>query len=438
MVTIWRNKILNKMQKIESQVKNQVWATKKLGDKEYFEILGSGIDEFEGEKEYISTSSIEGNKIVTTEGKITYYNRPSRANMQPCLNSAWFARMQNTIKVYSFTERNKDEIDKYIFSTGFAGILCKPDKVNAKYLEYVFLSSKFNKLKDALAGDKAIQKALNNEDIKNLEIPVPPLNIQQKIVSILDTIQEAIEVQNKIIEKSKELKKSLMADLFKYGAPSFRKGRKLKKTEIGEIPEDWEVVRLGEVVNEITYGISKKGEKEGSYPILRMNNLEEGKIVLKDLQFVDLNELEFSQYKLAKGDVIFNRTNSLELVGKTALFNLNGDFVFASYLLRIRPLKNKLLPEFLNFYFNYEKTQQKLKTLASRGASQVNISAGRLKNFKIPLLSLPEQREIAEILQTIDQKIEIEQKKKELYEELFKTMLNKLMKGEIDINNLEI
>jgi len=279
---------------------------------------------------------------------------------------------------------------------------------------------------------------LQKKEFLNLEIPIPPLSVQQKIVRILDTIQSAVEVQEKIIEKTKELKKSLMAELFKYGAPSFRKGRKLKKTEIGEIPEDWEVVRLGEVAREIIYGISKKGEKEGKYPILRMNNLEDGKINCKDLQFVSLESSEFGKFKLEKGDILFNRTNSLDLVGKTALFTLDGDFVFASYLLRIRTIKDQLLPEYLNYYFNFEKTQQDLKSLASRGASQVNISASKLSSFPIPLPPLSEQREIAEILQTIDQKIEIEKRKKELYEELFKTMLNKIMSQEIDVEKIEV
>jgi len=95
--------------------------------------------------------------------------------------------------------------------------------------------------------------------IKDLyNIAFPPLPIQQKIVKILDTIQSAVEIQEKIIEKTKELKRSLMAELFKYGGPSFRKGRKLKKTEIGEIPENWEVVRLGEVFKIVAGGdISK-------------------------------------------------------------------------------------------------------------------------------------------------------------------------------------
>jgi type I restriction enzyme S subunit len=304
--------------------------------------------------------------------------------------------------------------------------------------KFLFYTLKKYGAQIALMGSGTAQKVITINQISEFEIPLPPLPVQQKIVKILDTIQEAIDIQEKIIEKVKELKKSLMAELFKYGGPSFRKGRKLKKTEIGEIPEDWEVVRLGEVAKEIIYGISKKGEKEGKYPILRMNNLEDGKINCKDLQFVSLESSEFEKFKLEKGDILFNRTNSLDLVGKTALFTLDGDFVFASYLLRIRTIKDQLLPEYLNYYFNFEKTQQDLKSLASRGASQVNISASKLSSFPIPLPPLSEQQEIAEILQTIDQKIEIEKRKKELYEELFKTMLNKIMNQEIDVEKIEV
>jgi len=309
-------------------------------------------------------------------------------------------------------------------------------KEDIKFIYYFLIGN----LKRVLGKSKSgsTMPYIRKGDLENLQIPLPPLPIQQKIVSILDTIQSAIEVQEKMVEKTKELKKSMMADLFKYGAPSFRKGRKLKKTEIGEIPENWDVVRLGEVVEKIQYGISKKGQREGEYPILRMNNLMEGQINTQDLQFVDLTKDEFDKFKLIKGDIIFNRTNSIELVGKTALFDLERDFVFASYLLRIRVNILKLLPQFLNWYFNWGKSQERLKKLASRGASQVNISATRLRTFQIPLPSLPEQREIAEILQTIDQKIEIEKKKKELYEELFKTMLNKIMNQEIDVEKIKI
>jgi len=325
------------------------WPTKKLGEKEYFEILGSGIEKFEGEKQYLSTSSIEGNKIIAPECKITYWKRPSRANMQPRLNSVWFARMINTIKVYSFTESNKGEIDKYILSTGFAGILCNPEKVDPRYLEKIFLSKWFNDLKDSLASDKAIQKSLNNDDIKNLEIPLPPLPIQQKIVKILDTIQKAIDIQEKIIEKTKELKKSLMAELFKYGAPSFRKGRKLKKPEIGEIPEDWEVVRLGDNIEKPQYGISISATDENTgTKLLRITDIQEEKVDWNLVPFCRFTKDEIEKYQLKDGDIVIARIGAT--TGKSYLVKNAPQSVFGSYLIRIRA-KDNLNPDYLSYYF---------------------------------------------------------------------------------------
>ena len=414
------------------------WPTIKLGDKEYFKILGSGIERFEGEKEYLSTSSIEGNKIIAPECKITYQKRPSRANMQPRLNSVWFARMINTIKVYSFTENNKDEIDKYILSTGFAGILCNPEKVDPRYLEKIFLSKWFNDLKDSLASDKAIQKSLNNDDIANLEIPLPPLPIQQKIVQILDTIQEAIDIHDKIIEKTKELKKSLMAELFKYGGPSFRKGRKLKQTEIGEIPEDWEVVRLGEVVLKFIGGgtpsTNVKEYWDGEIPWTTSSIIEEEKVCIlkKGQKYISKLGLENSSTQIVPA---FNLLIGTRVgVGKVAINEI--DIAINQDLTGIIYNKEKINL----FYFAYLLTSPRCQGFFNsykRGATIKGIPRSDLETMLIPLPPLPEQQEIAEILQTVDKKIEIERRKKELYEELFKTVLNKIMNQEIDVESLD-
>jgi len=415
------------------------WTTKKLGDKEYFEILESGVEKFEGEKEYLSTSSIEGNKIIIPECKITYQKRPSRANMQPRLNSVWFARMINTIKVYSFTETNKEEIDKYILSTGFAGILCNPEKVDPRYLEKIFLSKWFNDLKDSLASDKAIQKSLNNDDIANLEIPLPPLPIQQKIVKILDTIQLAVEIQEKIIEKTKELKKSLMNLLFHYGLAGLRVkelassrvgeltsseikklGLRLKKTEIGEIPEDWEVVRLGEVIEifdskRIPLSEKERQNMKGSYPYCGANGV---------IDYINDYIFDGEYVLLAEDGGYWGPFEESSYIMKGKFWVNNHAHIF-------RALKDKAINFYLMSILNYLNLNDYIG-----GATRGKLNQSIMRNIKIPLPPLSEQQEIAEILQTIDQKIEIEKKKKELYEELFKTMLNKIMSQEIDVNLL--
>jgi type I restriction enzyme, S subunit len=133
---------------------------------------------------------------------------------------------------------------KTAVSSAFTIIKPKPE-YNPKLLFYFLAWNRkfFDYLGERQKGTN--YPSVREKDVLEFEISFPGNEEeQQKIVKILDTIQEAIDIQEKIIEKTKELKKSLMAELFKYGGPSFRKGRKLKKTEIGEIPEDWEVVRL--------------------------------------------------------------------------------------------------------------------------------------------------------------------------------------------------
>jgi len=177
------------------------WDRKRLGDDRFFTILPSGIDYFEGTKEYLSTNSIQKDKVTHIEAVITYGERPSRANMQPRLNSVWFAKMKDTVKVYSFTKKREEEIGRFILSTGFAEILCK-DGVCPEYLKHIFLYfAEFNKTKDELASG-ATQQAVNNEGIKSIPVPLPPLSVQQRIASELkekmaqvENLQSAIQNQ---------------------------------------------------------------------------------------------------------------------------------------------------------------------------------------------------------------------------------------------------
>jgi len=311
------------------------------------------------------------------------------------------------------------------------------DNVDPSFMDYQLRTPLLlNRYLSRASGVVNRRRSISKTDFLNIPILLPPLHEQQKIAKVLDTIQRAIEIQDRIIETTKNLKKSLMQKLFHEGT----KGEELKETEIGLIPKSWEVVRLGDdnILIQTQYGLSVKGQQSGKYPIIRMNNLQNGQIWINDLQFVDIDDKTFCKFKLNKGDILFNRTNSLELVGKASIFNLEEDFVFASYLIRLKTNSSILDPYFFNHYFNWGITQYRLKGLASRGVSQANISATKLKTFKIPLPPLPEQQEIANILSTIDRKIEIEQRGKDLLKQLFKTMLHKLMSGEIRLKDVKI
>ena len=303
---------------------------------------------------------------------------------------------------------------------GIAGIIPDTTQVLSKYL-YYSLVSMAPLIKEIAKGMGSTIKEIRPSRLVNLiEIPLPPLPIQQKIVKILDTIQEAVKIQEKIIERTKELKKSLMAELFKYGGPSFRKGRKLKKTEIGEIPEDWEVVRLGDIFKIVAGGdISKinfspiKTEKF-IYPIY--SNAIENKGLYG---FSDSYQYEEGCITVAaRGTIGF-------AIPRFEKFNA---------IIRLLVLIPKVN---LNIIYASEFINVKIR-VTLEGTSIPQLTVPKFSRFQFLIPPLPEQQEIAEILQTIDQKIEIEMKKKALYEELFKTMLSQIMKQEIEVEKIEV
>ena len=242
---------------------------------------------------------------------------------------------------------------------------------------------------------------LSRSKLAELQIAVPPLYEQKKIANVLSTVQRAIEAQERIIQTTTELKKALMYKLFTEGT----RGETQKQTEIGPVPESWEVAPLGDSLSVAQYGLSVKGNPEGNYPILRMTNQANGRIVANDLQFVRIGEADFKKFKVESGDILFNRTNSLELVGRTAVHDIKGDFVFASYLIRLRTKEEKLNPFFLNIHFNRDETQAHLKSIATRAVSQSNISATRLKGFAVPLPYLEEQAEIVTQAEALEAKL---------------------------------
>ncbi|MFH7882670.1 MAG: restriction endonuclease subunit S [Candidatus Aenigmatarchaeota archaeon] len=318
------------------------------------------------------------------------------------------------------------------------------DKLYPKFLSYLFKTNQYKRIIIEKAKSQGATRhglPLKFNHLSTLEIPLPPLPIQKKVVSILDTIQEAINIQNKIIETTKELKKSMMADLFKYGGPSFRKGRKLKKTEIGEIPEDWEVVRLREIAyikggKRLPKGHVFSKEKTG-YPYIRVIDFKNGGIDSANLQYLKKEDYELlKNYSISKNDIYISIAGTVGLVGIIPE-ELDGAVLTENAAKLVIKNSTKFNKLFLVKFLTSDKGQNQIKSLTSK-STQPKLGLYRIAQIKIPLPPLPEQREIAEILQTIDQKIEIEQKKKELYEELFKTMLNKIFTGEIDIEKIEI
>jgi type I restriction enzyme S subunit len=275
---------------------------------------------------------------------------------------------------------------------------------------------------------------LNKSNFSRIRLWFPPLSEQRGIAAVLSAVQRSIERQERLIALTAELKKALMHKLFTEGT----RGEQLKPTEIGPVPESWSVDALGAHLTIAQYGLSVKGGDDGTTPILRMTNQVDGRIVANNLQMVSISESDGDKFGLEPGDILFNRTNSFELVGRTAIFDLPGEYVFASYLIRLRTDQTSLRSAFLNHYLNWEATQARLKGIASRAVSQSNISASRLRSFMVPLPSAGEQDQIIRSIDSVDRVRTVRQRQHSVLQGLFRTLLHQLMTAQIRVHDLDL
>ena len=159
---------------------------------------------------------------------------------------------------------------------------------------------------------------------------------------------------------------------------------------------------IGEIVTEVKYGTSRPAVDGGKYPYLRMNNLTyDGHLDFTDLKRIDIPDNEIEKCIVHKGDVLFNRTNSIELVGKTCVFDEDEDMVIAGYIIRIR-LKSAVLPLFLSCFMNTDFMKKKLRAMAKGAVNQANINAKELQEIDIYIPPLELQEQFADFVKQVD------------------------------------
>lgn len=296
--------------------------------------------------------------------------------------------------------------------------------VISKYISY-FLFSNFQFLNKDMKGS-AIPH-VKPQKLLNLEIRLPEKEEQNLIVQAMETqfsrLDESINSLNAVKKKLEVYRKAVLKKAF-------------------EKEEGWKEKKIKEISNAVEYGTSKRADVKGKIPVIRMGNLQKGKICFDKLKFY--NSLEDIEHLiLKKGDLLFNRTNSYELVGKTSIFN-GSDFkkvTFASYLIRIVVNDEQVIPKYLNHFLNSPSAELMKNNLKSQQVGQANINGTKLKNIVVPLPSTKEQRKI---VSDIESKFSIIDKVEQTInqsliksEQLRKSILKKAFEGEL-IKPMEI
>ena len=230
-------------------------------------------------------------------------------------------------------------------------------------------------------------KHLSAKELNKLQLVVTDLSTQNKVAEILSRLEKIIGLRRQELKRLDDLIKARFVEMF--GDPILN-------------PKGWEMVAVGDIVTDVRYGTSKPAVEGGKYPYLRMNNLtSDGHLDLKDLKYIDISDDEIEKCVVRKGDVLFNRTNSIELVGKTAVFDLPEDMVIAGYIIRVR-LNEKLLPEIFSQYMNLEAIKSILRGMAKGAVNQANINAQELQSIKVYIPSMELQNQFVEMKEQVD------------------------------------
>ncbi len=233
----------------------------------------------------------------------------------------------------------------------------------------------------------AIVQKLTQVALVNIPIPVPPLSTQSRIVSELDLLQSLIDKQKAQLKELDNLAQAIFYDMF--GDPV-------------ENEKGWKVIKLGDECIDMKYGTSRPACKNGKYPYLRMCNISyDGYLDLNNLKTIDIPEDEVEKCSVNYGDILFNRTNSIELIGKTCMFDLKTSMVIAGYIIRVR-LSDNLEPKFIAKLFNMPSMKKTLRAMAKGAVNQVNINSKELASIVIPNPPLSLQQSFAQKIKALE------------------------------------
>ena len=247
---------------------------------------------------------------------------------------------------------------------------------------------------------------VSRESVRSIPILLPPPAEQRAIAAVLDSIDGAIEHTDAVIAATERLRDALLHELLTRGVPGWHSAWK-DVPGLGTVPASWEVVRLGDVLEAATYGTNAPLGDQGNTLVLRMNNLQQGKIDLSETRRAKLSGKEVAELDLVPGDILFNRTNSLDLVGKIGIVRYLPEQVsFASYLVRLRVDRSLADPYWLAALLDYKGSQDRIRRLATPAVSQANINPTSLKSLSIALPPLEEQATIAGTLDAVDGAVE--------------------------------
>ena len=289
-----------------------------------------------------------------------------------------------------------------------------PEKVVPGFLPFVMNSTGLWNYANANAAG-TMSKRVKWRDLAKYEFLLPPKDQQSELAELLWSSYNLTLTNTRTLNCLRVNKHAFFENSIYHQSEGKTRG-------FGYRRPIFKVSKLGNCINQIQYGISEPLYNSGKTPVFRMNNLQNGGLDLEDMKYSGSTSEELEKFILERGDILFNRTNSFDLVGKVSLFDNEGIYSFASYLIRIKTKPNILNSSFLSFYLNTPLGVSKIRKYRTPGVSQSNINAQNLKHIEFPLPDLIFQDSLMEKIKE--------------YESIEKTLIKQISKAKILLTSI--
>ena len=304
------------------------------------------------------------------------------------------------------------------------------DLVNNYFLYNLLKSNKYINIYEMLGeGSVDRRSSIPFNKFKEIKVAMPPIEEQEKISSILSTVDEQIDNIDALIEKNKELKKGLMQTLLTKGIGH----TKFKNTEIGEMPEEWDVKKIGDICEVKGGKRLPKGyqleDEDNAFPYIRVADMYMGGIRQDDIKYVPKDIVDkIKNYKISKDDLFISVAGTLGIVGQVP-YELDG----ANLTENADKLCNIQINKLYLMKVLQSNIVQSIIEAEQTKSAQPKLALTRIKEFLIPVPSDIEQVKIASILMEVDEKIGQYKNKKQKLEELKKGLMQQLLTGMIRV-----
>jgi type I restriction enzyme S subunit len=317
---------------------------------------------------------------------------------------------------------------------GILGLWDAPDD-NVVFIRY---SIDNTQSKLASLSRQTTQANLGKGIVKKHRVPVPPLEEQRKIATVLHNVDQAIQKTEEIIEQANAVKSGVIQQVFREGV---REHKSFRETKAGKVPKEWDISRFEEVIEDTRYGTDTKSNTNGNgYPTLRIPNVVEKRITIDDLKYTPLDDKELERLKLRENDILVIRTNgNPDYVGRCATFSEREEpFVFASYLIRVRVDESTVRPEYVREFLNSPRGRSEMAGWIRSSAGNYNLSVGAMEKFQVPIPSLEEQDEIVEEVEAAERIIEINRQYRSRLGRLKQGLIQDLLSGTVRTTDTNI